>query len=153
MSRYRLAVSTLTVCREPGAPRSRTQVLKPAVAAAVIREYLDASGGNDDRERFVLLALDTQNRLLSLHTVSVGTQSASLVDAKHILRVALLSGAASIIVGHNHPSGDPKASREDIDLTLKLRAACELFDIKLHDHIIVGDGTDLFTAYSQRSGS
>jgi DNA repair protein RadC len=150
-ARYRIKVSTLTICRESTIPfGDRTTINDPAAAAALVREFLAVSGGDDDRERFVMASLDAQNRVLSMHLVSVGTQSASLVSTAQLLRVALLSGASAIIVGHNHPSGDPSPSREDLALTRKIKDACALLDIRLHDHLIVGDGTTAFVSLAQR---
>lgn len=149
MSRYRLAVSTIMVCREPGAHPRRT-ISDPETAAAMVREFLAATCSQDDREHFILFALDTQNQVLSAHMLSTGTQSASLVGVRELMRVVLLSGAAAILIAHNHPSGKPEPSREDLRLTKEIKAACALFDIRLHDHIVVGDDTTDFVSLAKR---
>jgi len=90
-------------------------------------------------EHFVVLLLDSQLNLIRRHTVHIGTIDASLVGAKEIFREAILAGAACIIVAHNHPSGDPLPSPEDIEVTEDLIAAGEILDLVVHDHIIVGN--------------
>jgi DNA repair protein RadC len=86
-----------------------------------------------------------------MHTeVSVGTQSASLVHPREVLGPALREGAAALIVVHTHPSGVPTPSREDLRLTRQLADAARLLDLRLHDHIIVGNGTDRWVSLAQR---
>jgi DNA repair protein RadC len=86
-----------------------------------------------------------------MHTeVSVGTQSASLVHPREVLGPALREGAAALIVVHTDPSGVPTPSREDLRLTRQLADAARLLDLRLHDHIIVGNGTDRWVSLAQR---
>ncbi|MDH4617990.1 JAB domain-containing protein [Brevibacillus sp. AY1] len=91
-----------------------------------------------DREQFFLLCLNTKNEPTALHTVSIGSLDASIVHPREVYKVAILSNAASVIVAHNHPSGDPTPSKEDIQVTRKLQEAGELLGITLLDHVIVG---------------
>ena len=93
-----------------------------------------------DREIFVAVALDARNRPIGSNIVSVGTLTASLVHPREIYKFDILSGAASLILAHNHPSGDPTSSREDIDLTRRLVQAGELAGIEVLDHVIVALG-------------
>ncbi len=86
-----------------------------------------------------------------MHTlVSTGTQSATLVQPREVLGPALREGAASLILVHNHPSGDPSPSREDVRLTRQLLDGAKLLDVRLHDHIIVGNGSDRWISMAQR---
>jgi DNA repair protein RadC len=82
--------------------------------------------------------------------VSVGTLNARLVHPREVLGPALRLGAAAIVLIHNHPSGDPAPSREDIRLTRQLVECGHLFDIKVHDHVIVGNGTEAFTSLAEQ---
>jgi DNA repair protein RadC len=82
--------------------------------------------------------------------VSVGTQSASLVHPREVLGPALREGASSLILIHNHPSGDPTPSREDLKLTRQLVDGATLLDIRLHDHLIIGNGTLRWASLAQR---
>src|SRR2546428_10841497 len=102
--RYRLKLATWTVVREPGAPSPRT-LSSPTAVAELARDLLRDQ--DDDKEHFWAILLNAQNQYL-LHTlVSIGTQSASLVHPREVLGPALREGAASVILVHNHPSGDP----------------------------------------------
>jgi DNA repair protein RadC len=136
--RYRLKVASWTVVREPGQPSPRVLSQPSAVAALAVDL---AKSVDDDKEHFWLLLLNAQNHLSLIHEVSVGTQSASLVHPREVFGPALREGAASVILVHDHPSGDPTPSREDIRLTRQLVDSGHLLDIRVHDHIIVGSGT------------
>jgi len=145
--RYRLKLATWTVVRECGAPSPRTLSTPAAVAELacdLLREH------DDDKEHFWAFLLNAQNHYL-LHTeVSVGTQSASLVHPREVLGPALREGASSVILIHNHPSGDPTPSREDLRLTRQLRDAAAMLDLNLHDHIIIGNGTASWVSMAER---
>jgi DNA repair protein RadC len=91
-----------------------------------------------ERERFVALCLNTRNELISEVIVSVGSLSASIVHPREVFKPAMACSAASLVIAHNHPSGDPSPSREDREVTRVLAEAGQLLDIPLHDHVIVG---------------
>jgi DNA repair protein RadC len=93
------------------------------------------------REVFRIALLDAQNGLLCDRVISEGTLSASLVHPREVFKPAILESAASVILLHNHPSGDPTPSREDIRLTRQLVECARLLDLRIHDHVIVGHGT------------
>ena len=93
-----------------------------------------------DREEFLVLLLDGKNKLLGFHVVSVGTLTSSLTHPREIFKAAILANAAAILLLHNHPSGDPAPSAEDISITRRLKEAGELLGIQVLDHIIIGDG-------------
>ena len=95
-----------------------------------------------DREHFVVLALDVKNKQIGANTVSIGTLSASLVHPREVFKVAILANAASIILAHNHPSGELSPSRDDIELTQRLVRAGETMGIEILDHIIVGENQE-----------
>jgi DNA repair protein RadC len=90
-----------------------------------------------DREHFVGLYLDSSNQLICIHPVSVGTLNASLIHPREVFKLACLVSAASVIVAHNHPSGNAEPSREDISVTKQLVEAGKILDIPIHDHLIV----------------
>jgi DNA repair protein RadC len=90
-------------------------------------------------EVLLMISLNTKNRVTGLFEVSRGTLSASLVHPREVFKRAILNNASSIIIAHNHPSGDLKPSREDIELTRKLMDAGRILGISLLDHIIIGD--------------
>jgi len=92
------------------------------------------------QERFYILLLDGKGRLMREVRVSEGTLTASLVHPREVFRYALREAAASLILVHNHPSGDPSPSPEDESLTRRLRAAGELLGVKILDHVVIGRG-------------
>ncbi len=92
------------------------------------------------RESFVELCLDTKNQIIREDTVSIGSLNANIVHPREVFRTALINSAAHIIVAHNHPSGDPSPSREDIEITKKLAETGKIMGIDVLDHVIIGDG-------------
>lgn len=92
------------------------------------------------REHFVELCLDTKNQVIREDTISIGSLNANIVHPREVFRTALIASAAHIIVAHNHPSGDPTPSREDIDITKKLVETGKIMGIDVLDHVIIGDG-------------
>jgi DNA repair protein RadC len=93
-----------------------------------------------ERERFCLLLLDGKHRLLRELVVSEGTLNSSLVHPRDVFGPALREGAGALIVVHNHPSGDPEPSGEDLAITQRLQEAGELLGMPLVDHVVVADG-------------
>ena len=93
----------------------------------------------ETKEHFAVMLLNTKNHVLSVHVVSIGSLSASIVHPREVFREAIQNAAASVILLHNHPSGDPSPSREDILVTERLVKAGKIMDIPVLDHIIIGD--------------
>jgi DNA repair protein RadC len=100
------------------------------------------------KEVFRVALLDAQNGLLRDVVVSEGTLSASLVHPREVFKPAILESAASIILLHNHPSGDPSPSREDLRLTRQLVECSKLLDLRIHDHVVIG--RERFVSLAQR---
>jgi len=107
----------------------------PHLAAAIFKKFL----GDAPKEHFMLMCLDSRTRAIGVIEVSVGTVSASLVHPRECFQPAILLNAASIIVAHNHPSGDTSPSAEDKAVTTRLTDAGQILGIPLMDHIIIGD--------------
>ena len=93
----------------------------------------------ETKEYFFSIHLDGKNRICCVDEVSVGSLNQSIVVAREVYKSALLSSAAAIIVLHNHPTGDPAPSREDIEITKRLKEAGDIIGVRLLDHIIIGD--------------
>jgi DNA repair protein RadC len=96
-----------------------------------------------DREHFKILLLNTKNHVIQTHTVSVGSLNASVVHPRECFRPAIAAQAASIILVHNHPSGDVEPSAEDKSLTRRLTAAGDIVGIKVLDHVIIAGNKHL----------
>jgi len=118
------------------APEERSAVHTPAEAAELVQYEMSAL----EQEELRLLLLDTRNRLQHIETVYRGSINSSQVRVAEIFKTAIRRNAASLIVIHNHPSGDPTPSPDDVAITRAILQAGELLDIKLLDHIIVGSG-------------
>ena len=114
----------------------RFQVLGPRTAA----DYLMPEYGARPIEQFGALLLDTKHRVLRCALLSTGSQDATSVQPRDVFRHALLASATAVLLFHNHPSGDPHPSPEDVELTLRLRAAGDLVGVTVVDHVILGDG-------------
>lgn len=120
----------------PADEEARPLVTSPEAAAALLVPEL----GGRDRERCVALLLDTRHRLLELRTVSIGSIDHTFMSPREVFRDALLANAAAVVLGHNHPSGDPTPSRDDERVTRRLAKAAEVIGIDLLDHLVVGAG-------------
>ena len=93
-----------------------------------------------DREHFWCLALNTKNQLLKMVEVSIGSLNASIVHPRELFKEAVKASAASIVLVHNHPSGDPTPSGADVQLTRRLVKAGDVLGIEVLDHVVIGDG-------------
>lgn len=92
-------------------------------------------------EQFIVLGLSTKNHVIIQHTVSIGSLNASVVHPREAFKMLIRCSCASVILAHNHPSGDPKPSDEDIALTKRLIETGQIIDIPVLDHIIIGQGS------------
>jgi len=117
------------------APGARVRLRSPRDAAA----YLMPAFGSRPVEQFGVVLLDTKHRVLRTTVVAVGTLNATVVEPRDVYREAMLGAAAAVVVFHNHPSGDPSPSPDDVELTRRLAAAGALIGIDLVDHIVLGD--------------
>ena len=127
------------------APEERAQISCPQDAASLLIAELSPLV----QENLVVLLLNTRNQVVARRTIYIGTVNSSAVRPAEVLRPAIRENAPSIIVAHNHPSGDPTPSPEDISVTRDLATAGKLMDIELLDHLIIGHG-GRFTSLKER---
>ena len=113
----------------------KSLVKTPEDVAGLVRSRLKGK----KKEYFLALLLDTRNQLIRVAEISVGSLDSSVVHPREVFKEAVLASAASVIFVHNHPSGDPEASEDDIKLSKRLAEAGELMGIDVLDHIIIGD--------------
>ena len=116
---------------------SDTTIKSPCDIVRLAREVLEMHEMAE--ENFVILCLNTKNKIAGVHTVSIGSLNASIVHPREVFKAALLNNANGIICLHNHPSGDPEPSRDDIEITHRLANAGNILGIKVLDHVIIGD--------------
>ncbi|WMC10346.1 DNA repair protein RadC [Oceanimonas pelagia] len=107
---------------------------------ALTRAFLQLRLRDQPREVFALLLLDNQHRVIEFHELFYGTLDAAAVYPREIVTLALKQGAAAVILVHNHPSGVAEPSRADRMITERIQAALGLLDIRVLDHLVVGDG-------------
>ena len=136
-----LPVYRVMLVREARMPYDQPQIRSAADASRMLATYL----ADVDREHFVVLLLDQKNRCLGIHTVSMGSLTASIVHPREVFKAAILANAATILCGHNHPSGDPQPSQEDRAITHRLAEAGKLLGINMLDHIIIGSAGQYFS--------
>lgn len=109
---------------------------QPKDAAAVFLSLLQ----DEPSEVFGILCLTTKYRVIAYHEVSRGTLDSALVHPREVFKAAVLANAAAIVLCHNHPSGDPTPTPDDLDVTRRLTATGDVLGISVLDHIIVGEG-------------
>lgn len=130
-----IPVYRLQLVRDAHFRTQAKQIRQPQDAAAILSAYLDGMS----QEHFVVCTLDIKNRITGMQTIAIGTLNQVEVHLRDVFKFAVLMNAAAVIVGHNHPSGDPTPSRPDAELTQRVQEAGRLLDIPLLDHVIVGD--------------
>ncbi len=116
------------------APEERFQIRSPSDAAHILLPLI----GHKEQENFAVLYLDTRNRVRAKEILYRGSLNTSLVRTGEVFRGAVRRNSASIIVGHNHPSGDPNPSPEDVGLTRRLVDAGKILEIDVLDHLVIG---------------
>ena len=142
-----LAEEKITKSKQPGVPIYKISLVREGRVACYeqqIRSSADASRllhtylADADREHFVIILLNQKHRVIGVNTVSIGSLTASIAHPREVFKGVILSNAASIICGHNHPSTDCQPSREDRALTTRLVEAGKLLGISILDHVIIG---------------
>lgn len=115
----------------------RFQIKSPDDAIDFIQEMI----GDEDREVFLVVCLNTKNEVMAVHRAHVGSINSSVVHPREVFKSAILNNATSLIFSHNHPSYNCTPSREDIEVTKRLVATGQLLGIEVLDHIIVGENS------------
>lgn len=133
----RISVVTIKMEKEKNILVDNKKVSSPKDVYELMKDYLKGA----DREYLVLLSLDMKNNINSINTVSIRSLNSSIVHPREIFKTAILSNAASIILIHNHPSGDTTPSKEDINITYRIKESGKILGIELLDHVILGDNS------------
>lgn len=129
----RVNIVSLKLVRESSVLYRERQIKSPEDAYKLLKPFLVEA----DREKFVVVCLDTKNQPTAINVCHVGSLNASIVHPREVMKAAILSNSASIIVAHNHPSGHCEPSREDIEVTKRLVEAGRIVGIDVLDHLIV----------------
>lgn len=132
----RVNIVTIKMVREATMLYDTRKINSPIDAVELGKKFLEDA----DREQLLLCCLDTKNQPTAMNVVSVGSLNSSIVHPREVFKAAILSNAASVILFHNHPSGEPSPSNEDVRITTRLKECGKLLGIELIDHIIIGEG-------------
>lgn len=129
----------VTLCKEVSTnyPNLSYAIKSPEDAANLGKQFMRIH--EETEEYLYLICLNTKNKVIGVFELTHGTVNSSLFSAREVFQKALLANAVSIILMHNHPSGDPTPSRQDIEVTKRTTEAGNLLGVELLDHIIVGD--------------
>lgn len=123
--------------KKEGTLKLESKVSSPTNVYEVSKKYL----GEVDREHLILLVLDNKNAINSISTIAIGSLNTAIIHPREVYKTAILCNGASIIIVHNHPSGDTTPSKEDILITKRLQESGKILGIDLIDHVIIGDNT------------
>ena len=129
----RVDIVKLKMVKESSLLYKERRVKSPEDASLLFKQFLDGA----DREYFIVLCLDIKNQPTAINVCHIGSLNSSIVHPREVLKPAIISNAASIIVAHNHPSNDPTPSREDLEVTKRLIEAGKVVGIDVLDHLIV----------------
>lgn len=131
----RVDIVSLKMIKESSILYGDRKISTPKDAIEIVKVILE----DCDREKLVVCCLNTKNEPTSISTVSIGTLNSSIVHPREVFKTAIMSNSASIILFHNHPSGNTQPSKEDISITERIKEAGKIIGIEMIDHIIIGD--------------
>lgn len=131
----RVNIVSIKMIKESSILYKERKISSPSDAAKIAKDFLLES----DREQLIVICLDTKNQPTAINIVSIGSINSSIVTPREVFKPAILSNSASIIISHNHPSGDCTPSSEDISVTTRIKESGKILGIELLDHIIIGD--------------
>jgi DNA repair protein RadC len=135
-------IAVFRLVREIACRMARAEVRRRPVLSnwQALIAYLQTAMAYEQIEQFRILFLDRKNNLIADEVQQRGTVNHTPVYPREVMKRALILNASALIVVHNHPSGDPKPSRDDIEMTRELKAAASALEIELHDHVVIGHG-------------
>jgi DNA repair protein RadC len=136
-----IQIVSIKMVKEKKLEYVNTQISSPKDCFNIFKKFI----GDYDREALVVLTLDIKNKINSITVASLGSVNSSIVHPREVFKTAILSNASSIIIGHNHPSGDPSPSKEDINITERLKECGKIMGIELLDHVIIGEYDKYFS--------
>ena len=130
----RVDIVSIKMVREGSTKYENRKIETPFDAYVLLKSFLEDS----DREKLLVVCLDTKNQPINICTVSVGTLNSSLVHPREVFKTAILSNSNQIMLAHNHPSGISAPSNEDKAMTSRIKDAGVILGIEIKDHIIIG---------------
>lgn len=131
----RINIVSLKMVKEKSILYANRSITSVKEAVELLKDFFYES----DREMLLVCCLNTKNEPNYINIVSIGTLTSSLVHPREVFKASIMSNSASIILAHNHPSGNSTPSEEDLKITKRIKEAGDILGIKLLDHIIIGD--------------
>lgn len=132
----RVNIVSLKLVKESSILYKNRSIRSPEDGYHLFKQFL----GDLDREYFVVMCLDTKNQPTAINICHIGSLNASIIHPREVMKSAILANSSSILVAHNHPSGMPEPSREDVEVTKRLAESGKIIGIEVVDHLIIGDG-------------
>ena len=136
-------IMKIKLVREKAPEQYQDKITNLECVPKIIQDYI----GDEAKEHLIVICLGTNHTITGLHTVSQGTLTKSICHPREVFKPAILNNAKSIILAHNHPSGDIEPSEGDEGITARIKEAGEILGIDLLDHIIVGFGTEEYYSF------
>lgn len=131
----RVDIIHLKMVKESSILYKDRKIISASSVVSMMQDFVEDS----DREKFIVIYLNTKNEPTAIHTVSIGSLNAAIVHPREVMKGAILSNSNAMILVHNHPSGNTEPSQEDRDITKRLQEVGKLMGIPVIDHIIMGD--------------
>ncbi|WP_236932666.1 JAB domain-containing protein [Geosporobacter ferrireducens] len=141
MQAKRVDIVKIKMVKESSILYAKRRINSPSDGVDLVKDFLEG----EDRECFLAVFVNTKNEPTAIHTVSIGTLNASLIHPRELFKVAINANSSGILLFHNHPSGDPTPSQEDISITKRLVEAGNIMGIKILDHCILGDNSKFYS--------
>lgn len=135
----KIEVVSLKMVKHKNIYYKNKRIDKPTDAVELIRNFI----GDMDREAMIVCCLNVKNEINYMSVIALGTLNSILIHPREVYKIAILTNSNSIILSHIHPSGDTKPSKEDINITKRLKEAGDILRIELLDHLIIGDNNYL----------
>ncbi len=135
MAAKRVDIVQIKMVKESSILYATRRIQSAIEAAKLVRDFI----GDLDREAMVVIALNAKYEPNYLNTISIGSLTSSIVHPREVFKAAILGNAHSILLAHNHPSGNTEPSQEDISITRRLKKASEVLGIPITDHLIISD--------------
>ncbi len=135
MAAKRVDIVQIKMVKESSILYATRRIQSAIEAAELVRDFI----GDLDREAMVVIALNAKYEPNYLNTISIGSLTSSIVHPREVFKAAILGNAHSILLAHNHPSGNTEPSQEDISITRRLKKASEVLGIPITDHLIISD--------------
>jgi len=142
-----ISVFRITLVRDRHIQFEQKKITTSQEAQGIIRKLIETQG-NPDREQFCIVLLNSKNQVIGINIVSTGDLASAPVHPREVLKPAILANAASMILCHNHPSGDISPSKEDISVTKRIVKSAKVMCVAVHEHLIISMYDDSYYSFA-----